>query len=126
MFSLTLLAISFTTVTITSPGIVEDIKNREYTIEKDVIEAPLPEADDLGLPKEVGQVIDICLQFGDNILTDIKLHQLASIHSLSGLYEKLHLLVFGVLEPFGYQVLWGCFYDFRHLSGISLLPSLRC
>ena len=59
MFSLTLLAISFTTVTITSPGIVEDIKNREYTIEKDVIDYPLPEADDLRLPKGIGQVIDM-------------------------------------------------------------------
>ena len=59
MFSLTLLAISFTTVTIASPGIVEDIKNREYTTEKDVVDAPLPEADDLGLPKGVGQVIDM-------------------------------------------------------------------
>ena len=59
MFSLTLLAISFTTVTIASPGIVEDIKNREYTIEKDVIDYPLPEADDLRLPKGVGQVIDM-------------------------------------------------------------------
>ena len=61
MLSLTLLAISFTTVTIASPGIVEDIKNREYRIEKDVVNSPppLPETDDLGLPKEVGQVIDI-------------------------------------------------------------------
>ena len=59
MFSLTLLAISFTTVTIASPGIVEDIKNREYTIEKDVIDYPLPEADDLRLPKGIGQVIDM-------------------------------------------------------------------
>ena len=58
MFSLTFLATSFTTGTIASPGIVEDIKNREYTIEKEVIDSPLPEAHDLGLPKEVGQVID--------------------------------------------------------------------
>ena len=70
---------------------------REYRIET--------ETDDLGLPEGVGQVIDICLQFGDNILTDIKLHQLASIHSLSGLYEKLHLLLFEAPEPFGSQVL---------------------
>ena len=70
MLSLTLLAISFTTVTIASPGIVEDIKNREYRIDKDVVHLPrpLPETDDLGLPNEVGQVIDICLQFGDSIL----------------------------------------------------------
>ena len=67
MLSLTLLAISFTTVTIASPGIVEDIKNREYRIEKDILNFPLPEADDLGLPQEDGQVIDICVQFGDNI-----------------------------------------------------------
>ena len=67
MLSLTLLAISFTTVTIASPGIVEDIKNREHRIEKDMLNSPLPEADDLGLNEEDGQVIDICLQFGDNI-----------------------------------------------------------
>ena len=58
MLSLTLLAISFTTVTIASPAIVEDIKNREYRIE-DVFDSLLPETDDLGRPKEVGQVIDI-------------------------------------------------------------------
>ena len=61
ILSLTLLAISFTTVTITSPETVEDIKNREYTIEKDVIDLPLPEVDDLGLPKGVGQVIYKCI-----------------------------------------------------------------
>merc|ERR1712062_679777 len=47
---------------------------REYRIET--------ETDDLGLPEGVGQ---------------------ASIHSLSGLYEKLHLLLFGAPEPFGSQ-----------------------
>ena len=74
MFSLTLLAISFTTVTITSPGIVEDIKNREYRIET--------ETDDLGLPEGVGQVIDICLQFGDNILITNYITRHQSIPSL--------------------------------------------
>ena len=66
LFSLTLLAISFTAVTIASPGIVEGIKNQEYRIDKDVkdvFDSLLPETDDLGLPKGVGQVIDICLQF---------------------------------------------------------------